>query len=687
MDTCSIIRRIEVTYILSWFLIVGTAFAQQRFLVQPQNKSLIQGGMVILKCQVENLVGSLQWTKNYFGMGQDRTLSGFDRYKIIGSESDGVHDLMISDAKLEDDAPFQCQIAPTETTLGLVSQVAMVTILLPPDSPTIGNQSTVEVIAGRPQNITCRSDNGKPAASISWFTGGSEVTSNIHYTAITYPNKKQDAISSLTITPTKADEGKVYECHAINAAIFAPLKVQTSLTVLYVPEVQMTVDPPLKVKESESVSFTCTGQGNPNTLTWRWYRNSAVIAGAEGRYLQITTVEPDHDKNVITCEAKNSVGSTKKDYTLHVQFGPRFSEELKHAAADIGQSATMTCNAKGNPTPAIIWTKKGSDSILSSSSSFTIQRVAESDLGIYVCTASVMGFDKITREIHLLKKGPPLVISDLEQFAKEGDIAHIECATKSIPKPNMIAWGKEAKTLEVDKLQRYSVTEEELPTGRKSVLRIVNVHSGDYGEYNCSVQNSYGMDAKVIKLKQKDAIPMAYVMGGVSGGIGVIILVGIVLFCYNRRRNREEDMATETDSTDSAVKKNKPDIKVEFKPAGSDFTGPLESWRNDYNKDHYRYSADYDELQEGRPYTNGYGFPERGDYKDYRDYEYKEDFERRYPYDRSYDSGFEPDFHPRVSGYNRPQPAAPPELHPYPNGTNALYLQDPLPLSRLSTNV
>ena len=55
----------------------------------------------------------------------------------------------------------------------------------------------------------------------------------------------------------------------------------------------------------------------------------------------------------------------------------------------------MKCTAQGNPTPTIKWTRLGSRATLSTMSTLMFDSVTESDIGVYVCTASVVGFDDV----------------------------------------------------------------------------------------------------------------------------------------------------------------------------------------------------------------------------------------------------------------------------------------------------
>lgn len=83
---------------------------QQKFLLEPQDQVAVVGSRVTLACRVINLAGSLQWTKDDFGLGFERALYGFERYTMIGSDEEGDYTLEISPVMLDDDAIYQCQV-------------------------------------------------------------------------------------------------------------------------------------------------------------------------------------------------------------------------------------------------------------------------------------------------------------------------------------------------------------------------------------------------------------------------------------------------------------------------------------------------------------------------------------------------------------------------------------------------
>lgn len=81
----------------------------QAFTLEPEDHSVLIGSKVLLPCRVEHKQGVLQWTKDDFGLGTHRnlSLSGFDRYTMIGNDENGDYTLQIDPLTLEDDAKYQ----------------------------------------------------------------------------------------------------------------------------------------------------------------------------------------------------------------------------------------------------------------------------------------------------------------------------------------------------------------------------------------------------------------------------------------------------------------------------------------------------------------------------------------------------------------------------------------------------
>uniref|UniRef100_A0A0K2TC33 Ig-like domain-containing protein n=1 Tax=Lepeophtheirus salmonis TaxID=72036 RepID=A0A0K2TC33_LEPSM len=63
---------------------------EQSFIREPSDQIAIVGEHVTLPCRVVNKKGELQWTRDGFGLGVERNLTGFSRYHMIGSDEE-VH--------------------------------------------------------------------------------------------------------------------------------------------------------------------------------------------------------------------------------------------------------------------------------------------------------------------------------------------------------------------------------------------------------------------------------------------------------------------------------------------------------------------------------------------------------------------------------------------------------------------
>jgi Immunoglobulin V-set domain len=84
----------------------------QRFAMEPQDQTAVVGSRVTLPCRIVAKSGQLQWTKDDFGLGEHRNLSGFERYSMVGSDEEGDFSLDIFPVMLDDDAVYQCQVGP-----------------------------------------------------------------------------------------------------------------------------------------------------------------------------------------------------------------------------------------------------------------------------------------------------------------------------------------------------------------------------------------------------------------------------------------------------------------------------------------------------------------------------------------------------------------------------------------------
>ncbi|KAF7401815.1 hypothetical protein HZH68_007635 [Vespula germanica] len=57
------------------------------------DQTAVVGSRVTLPCRVLDQKGPIQWTKDDFGLGAVRNLTGYERYAMIGSDEEDVDTL------------------------------------------------------------------------------------------------------------------------------------------------------------------------------------------------------------------------------------------------------------------------------------------------------------------------------------------------------------------------------------------------------------------------------------------------------------------------------------------------------------------------------------------------------------------------------------------------------------------
>ena len=91
----------QMMQIITYLLPTPVLLVEQRFLREPPDQTAGVGEHVTLPCRVENKMGNLQWTRDDFGLGLNRNLKGFDRYRMSGSDEEGDYNLDIDNVELE----------------------------------------------------------------------------------------------------------------------------------------------------------------------------------------------------------------------------------------------------------------------------------------------------------------------------------------------------------------------------------------------------------------------------------------------------------------------------------------------------------------------------------------------------------------------------------------------------------
>ncbi|KAK8394131.1 hypothetical protein O3P69_006372 [Scylla paramamosain] len=164
---------------------------------------------------------------------------------------------------------------------------------------------------------------------------------------------------------------------------------------------------------------------------------------------------------------------------------------------------TITCVAKGSPTPTITW-YRGSYTINTDSpssrfrivdgGSLQVVNVERSDTGKYTCEASNGAGAPDRRTVQLTVTVPARAVVRLNttEFQPQSTIT-IPCEVHGVPEPT-VTWFKGDNQIESS--GRFAIEED-------NTLVISDAEVGDSGQYKCHVQNDFGIasSSTVISIK------------------------------------------------------------------------------------------------------------------------------------------------------------------------------------------
>ncbi|XP_055938972.1 nephrin-like isoform X2 [Argiope bruennichi] len=351
----------------------GVKGQQQYFRVKPQNTAVVEGQTVELQCRIGNQAGSVQWSKDGFVLGFDRMIPGYPRYFMEGSGEDGVHDLRIENAQLEDDGEFQCQVGPSGSNKAIRADVNL-TVLMPPSSISISqhpNGSIVEVMEGDTLTLKCVVAGGKPAAGIRWHRKGVELRpDNVQYNTEKVDEHRETAISTITLTPTHDDNRALYSCEAGHKALSTPMISYIELSVLFPPgppEIEGYQEGET-VRMGDTLTLACVSRGGNPLAKLVWFRNDQQVdvtyttTGRESTNTLTFQVESSDNNAIYRCEATNSVSPKPMVamVKLTVQFAPSKVTIMGPKEAQEGDAVTMVCMTdRSNPPADVSWVVDG----------------------------------------------------------------------------------------------------------------------------------------------------------------------------------------------------------------------------------------------------------------------------------------------------------------------------------------
>ncbi|XP_012226439.1 nephrin isoform X3 [Linepithema humile] len=363
---------------------------QQHFRIRPSNSSVLEGGEVVIPCEVTNRVGAVQWVKDGFAyvIQPNGDIVGHPRLKMIGDQNAGIYNLRITDASLTDDGEYECQVG-RYLRIKPIRASAHLIVTSPPRKVEISshpNNREIEVKVGESRRLECIVRSAKPAASIIWYRGnvqikGGDTTTNaisIEGDKDAKPGEtsrellKYDTHGSITIVPTADDNGMDYTCEASHEAIpiDRPMRATIRLSVFYPPG-QPYIEGYTEgetVQRGQNVELSCRSRGGNPPADIIWYRNGERISSFTRRENTFSEnvlsfiARAEDEKARYRCEVSNvmSVQPMKVHVDLTVLFAPAGVTITGPTEAKADDQVHITCMTENSNPPADIkWTVDG----------------------------------------------------------------------------------------------------------------------------------------------------------------------------------------------------------------------------------------------------------------------------------------------------------------------------------------
>nr|XP_055047330.1 Schwann cell myelin protein-like isoform X2 [Misgurnus anguillicaudatus] len=338
------------------------------------------------------------------------------------------------------------------------------------------------VLEGHSVSLTCSSDGNPPVINYTWY----------RYTEGQLKYLQNG--SNLIFNKSKSTDGGGYFCTAQNK--HGTQNASTLLDIQYAPKnTSVFVYPSGFVLEGQSVSLTCSSEGNPPVINYTWYRYTE----GQLKYLQngsdlIFNKSKSTDSGGYFCTAQNKHGTQNTSTLLDIQYAPKNTSVFVYPSGFVleGHSVSLICSSDGNP-PVINYTwyryTEGQLKYLQNGSDLIFNKSKSTDSGGYFCTAqNKHGIQNSSAllDIQYAPKNTSVFVYP-SGFVLEGHSVSLICSSDGNPPVTNYTW--------------YRYTEGQLKYLQNGSDLIFNKSkSTDSGGYYCTAQNKHGIQNSSVLL-------------------------------------------------------------------------------------------------------------------------------------------------------------------------------------------
>jgi Immunoglobulin domain/Galactose oxidase, central domain len=340
-------------------LLVNPASGSPAITTQPMSQTVAQNGPAIFTV-VATGSGTLsyQWTKG-------------------GANITGAKSATLNIAKVQaaDAATYACVI--TNTMNGLAASATSANAVLTVNAPPVikSQPSGQTVTQGAPATFTLVAT-GSGVLSYQWTKGGTLIPGGTSAT--------------LSLTNVQAADAAAYACVVTNNldGTMASTTSANAALVVNVPPTITTQPLGKTVAQGGPATFSVVATGS-GTLSYRWTKAGASIAGATSAMLSLTNVQAA-DIATYACVVTNTLNgnaasTTSTDAVLTLNVPPSVTTQALGQTVAQGGTATFTILATGSGTLSYQWTKGGTSLAGATSTTLSLTNVQAADAASYVC--------------------------------------------------------------------------------------------------------------------------------------------------------------------------------------------------------------------------------------------------------------------------------------------------------------